>query len=341
MDERKARILQAIVLDYIATAEPIGSRTISKKYDLGVSPATVRNEMSDLEDLGLIEQPYTSAGRIPSQKGYRYYVDFLMEKPALPQDVKTYIRNILHDRIKEAEIAAQTAIRLLSQFTNYTAMMLMPAMEYRTLQHIQLFPLNEGQKAVLVIVLDNGHVEHRTMDMSVSMTAEEMRMVTDVLNHSLRGLTVDQWNKNTLKRIHKELDIRRAFLSEAMELLEHILLDEGEHKLLLGGSLKFLNQPEFKNVEKVKELFTLLEEDQVMREALSLHKDEKGLFVRIGDENLHEGMKGCSLIVTTYEIDGQTVGTMGVLGPVRMDYSKSIGMMEFITHVLAEKTRER
>jgi heat-inducible transcriptional repressor len=340
MDERKARILQAIILDYIATAEPIGSRTISKKYDLGVSPATVRNEMSDLEDLGLIEQPYTSAGRIPSQKGYRYYVDFLMEKSVLSQDVKTYIRNMLHNQIKEAEIAAQTAIRLLSQFTNYTAMVLMPAMEHCTLQHVQLFPLGDGQKVVLVIVLDNGHVEHRTVDMSAPMTAGELAAATDVLNRGLRGLTVEQWKKNTLKQIYQDLDSRKAFLSEVMELLESILLDEYEHKLLLGGSLKFLNQPEFKNIEKVKELLALLEEHQVMREALSLHKDEKGVFIRIGDENIHEGMKGCSLIMTTYEIDGLTMGTMGVLGPVRMDYSKSIGMMEFITHVLAEKAKQ-
>jgi heat-inducible transcriptional repressor len=201
--------------------------------------------------------------------------------------------------------------------------------------------LNEGQKVVLVIVLDNGHVEHRTMDISVPMTADELRLATDVLNRSLRGLTVDQWKKNTSKQIYQALDTRKAFLSEAIELLESILLDEYEYKLLLGGSLKFLNQPEFKNVEKVKELLALLEEDRVMREALSLHEDEKGLLVRIGDENIHEGMKGCGLVMATYEIDGQAMGTMGVLGPVRMDYSKAIGMMEFITHALAERMREK
>ena len=335
MDKRKARIFEAIILDYIATAEPIGSRSISKRYNLGVSPATVRNEMSDLEELGLIEQPYTSAGRVPSQKGYRYYVDFLMEKPTITSEVKNYVKEMLTKHIKEAENAAQVAIKLLSQLTNYTAMVLMPANKHCTLEHLQLFPINDGRKIVLVIVLSNGHVEHRTIDLAEPLSDEELAVTADVLNKSLYRLTVDKWKQSTTNLINNELTNRKAFISDTLDLLENLIVGEQDHKLFLGGSLTFLNQPEFKSIDKIKDLLSLLEEYDIIREVLQSSVDKKGLSIRIGDENIHDGMKGCSLIMTTYESDDKSVGTVGLLGPVRMEYAKAIGLIEFIAYAMA------
>ncbi|MDR1194242.1 MAG: HrcA family transcriptional regulator, partial [Peptococcaceae bacterium] len=145
MEDRKKKVLEAIILDYIATAEPVGSRTISKKYDLGVSPATVRNEMADLEEMGLIEQPHTSAGRIPSQIGYRYYVDYLMEKETVTDEIKKYIRLNLLDQIRVKEDLMKNAVRLLSQISNYTALLILPAYHKNVLTHIQLLPLAENK----------------------------------------------------------------------------------------------------------------------------------------------------------------------------------------------------
>ena len=160
MEERKKKVLEAIIQDYIATAEPVGSRTISKKYNLGVSPATVRNEMADLEEMGLIEQPHTSAGRIPSQIGYRYYVDYLMERQTVTNEVKKYIRTSLTSQIQAQEKLVRKAVKLLSQITNYTAMLIVPAYSQNVLTHIQLLPLADN-KIVLIMVLDNGHVSIR------------------------------------------------------------------------------------------------------------------------------------------------------------------------------------
>ncbi|MDD4665079.1 MAG: heat-inducible transcriptional repressor HrcA, partial [Clostridia bacterium] len=192
MDERKQRILQALILDYIATGDPVGSRTIAKKYKLGVSSATIRNEMADLEEMGLIEQPHTSAGRVPSQGGYRYYVDRLMEKKPLPDAVKGYIEEVLLARINEIEALIQVSSKLLSQLTNYTALVMAPTFGKNKLRYIQLLPLGKN-KVVLVIVLDNGHVEHRTLELSFSLREEEFQYISHALNSHLQGLSLEQW----------------------------------------------------------------------------------------------------------------------------------------------------
>lgn len=338
MDERKQRILQALILDYIATGDPVGSRTIAKKYKLGVSPATVRNEMADLEEMGLIEQPHTSAGRIPSQSGYRYYVDCLMERKPLPVSIKRYIKDILSEKISETEALVQVSSKLLSQLTNYTALVMAPSLGKNKLKHLQLLPLGLN-KVVLVVVLDNGHVEHRTLDFPFSIKEEEVHYISRILNVNLQGLSLEQWDAGVLKAIHSELAEQKHLLNEILELMEIALLTKDENKVYLGGMLNILDQPEFKNVEKVKELMILLEEDKVLKQVLNTGQ-EVGITVKIGTENLHEGMKDCSLVTATYELDGKVIGTLGVLGPIRMEYSKAFSIVEFLTAALTEGLRK-
>lgn len=334
MDERKQKILQAIILDYIATAEPVGSRTISRKYNLGVSPATVRNEMADLEELGLIEQPHTSAGRIPSQSGYRYYVDCLMEKEPLNKEIKDMISKAMMGRIRETEALIQVSSKLLSQLTNYTALVLAPAFGRNALRHLQILPINDS-KAVVVIVLDNGHVEHKVIDVPGSLKQEDFSAISRVLNEQLYGLSVEQWRPTILRTIYQELLYQRNLLNNVIELVENAISLEEENKVYLGGTLNILNQPEFKDLEKVKSILELLEQETAIREVLH-PAPEAGITVKIGTENIHQSMKNCSLITATYHLNGRVIGTLGVLGPTRMEYSKAVSILEYLTEALSK-----
>jgi len=338
MDERKQKILQALILDYIATGDPVGSRTIAKKYKLGVSSATIRNEMADLEELGLLEQPYASAGRIPSQFGYRYYVDCLMEKQPLPNSLKKYIQAALLEKISETEALIQVTSKLLSQLTNYTALVMTPTFEKNKLEHIQLLPLAR-HKFVLVVVLDNGHVEHRAFELPFSLREEELRHVAYVLNKHLRGLSLEQWQTGVLYAVRYELAQQENFFNEVMGLIENILAWEYNNKVYLGGALNILDQPEFKDIEKVKDLLELLEEEEVLQEVLNTGQ-KVGISVKIGKENPYEELENCSLITATYELEGRIIGTLGVLGPTRMEYAKAISIVEFLTLALTEGLRK-
>lgn len=341
MDERKKRVLEAIILDYIATAEPVGSRTISKKYDLGVSPATVRNEMSDLEEMGLIEQPHTSAGRIPSQIGYRYYVDFLMERQIVTQTVKGHIRKALSQKIHATEALAQDVLKLLSQMTNYTTLMMATSYQECRLSHVQLLPIGDT-KLVLIVVLDNGHVEHRILDAKAVLTPEQIDEVTDLLRRSLSGMTVSQWRQSSTEAIQAAWEGELSFLQDILNYVEDAMTVEYEHKVYLSGALNILNQPEFRDVDKVRNLLGLLEEEQIMQRLMLDFKQgpSEDIVIRIGRENPHEGLSACSLVTATYQMDGKVIGRVGVLGPTRMDYSKTAGLLEYLSKSLSRQERD-
>ncbi|MFY9174929.1 MAG: heat-inducible transcriptional repressor HrcA [Peptococcia bacterium] len=338
MDERKQKVLQAIILDYIATADPVGSRTIAKKYNLGVSPATVRNEMADLEEMGFLEQPHTSAGRIPSQLGYRYYVDCLMKKEPLKTEMKKYVRNNLVDRIRETEDLIQYTSKILSQMTSYTSMVLTPFYGNNVLRHIKLLPFEEG-KAVMIIVLDNGHVEHRLMEVPEYLGEDEFATISAILDENLRGLTLEQWRPSLVQSIHKELKHNSELLQDLLSHIEHSLEGEQEQKVFMGGALNILDQPEFKQLERVRPILELLEHEEIIKDVL-VPVSQEGVTVRIGTENKIEGMKDCSLITATYRVEGRVIGTLGVLGPTRMEYSRVISVVEFLTSALTEALKK-
>jgi heat-inducible transcriptional repressor len=337
LEDRKKKVLEAIILDYIATAEPVGSRTITKKYALGVSPATVRNEMADLEDLGLIEQPHTSAGRIPSQIGYRYYVDFLMEKENLTNEIKNFIRKNLRDEIKAKEDLVSGAVRLLSQISKHTAMLILSTYSNNVLTHIQLLPVAD-KKLVLILVLDNGHVEHQIIELASPLSDSEIDELAGMLRQVVCGLTVEQWRKLPLKAIRSQWEGQIDLLKEILDVIEGALTVEYERKLYLSGSLNIMNQPEFRDVEKVRQVLALLEEQRIMEDVM-LRMDEgesAPIAVRIGTENVNESLSACSLVTATYHINGRIMGRIGLLGPTRMDYSRNISLLDYMSRYLSE-----
>jgi heat-inducible transcriptional repressor len=337
MDERKEKILKAIVQDYISTAEPVGSRTISKKFELGVSPATIRNEMSDLEELGLIEQPHTSAGRIPSDSGYRYYVDYLMDPVILTEDEQNNINQEIKNRLNEVQEIIEYTGKLISQVTSLTSLILGPKSRNDVLNKLYFLPYEAG-KAIMVTVKDNGSVENTIVDIGHDTSPEELQILANIFNEKMSGTRVQDLKKGLLHEIYSELSRKRRMIDSMMGILERMFenkeVDSVEQKVYLGGTLHLLNQPEFRDLNKVRNLFSVFEENNALRELLN--SNENGLKITIGAENINEVFKDCSVISATYHVNGRQIGSIGVLGPTRMDYGKAITIVDYMTKSLTE-----
>ncbi|MBC9785032.1 heat-inducible transcription repressor HrcA [Heliobacterium chlorum] len=333
MNDRKQKVLWAIIHDYVSTAEPVGSRTIARKYNLGVSPATIRNEMSDLEELGLIEQPYTSSGRIPSDYGYRYFVDCLMERKVLAAEELRIMQQTMSDRLQEVDYLMQQASAIISQLTNYTAVVLGPQVGKTTFQQIQLLPIMPT-KAVAVIITSAGVVESKILDIPESLTPEDLQQVSAVINESLRGLTMNQVRASLSHELAETLKKQKQVLSQSLEIIDEALHADNDERVYLGGTLNIFKQPEFKDVDKIQTLLGILEQHHTVRELLH-HTPERGVNITIGTENKHEGFRNCSMVTATYHLDGEVLGVIGLVGPTRMEYSRSVAVIESLTENLS------
>ncbi|WP_418790701.1 heat-inducible transcriptional repressor HrcA [Phosphitispora sp. TUW77] len=336
LDERKKKVLQAIIRDYINTAEPVGSRTIAKKYELGVSPATIRNEMADLEELGYIEQPHTSAGRVPSDKGYRYYVDCLMDKKTLSEHEEGIILSGYKAKVKDIGTVLRQTNSILSGITNYTSMVMGPQFTKSNLRHVQLVPF-DSNKALVLVVTDCGLVQNKILDLPQSVNEVDLQKITQVMNAKLQGISLDQIKLTLIKEIYYELSNHKHIFEAAMEMVQETLYLNQEEKVYLAGTLNIFNQPEFRDLSRVRTLLSLLEQDKVLKEILNENNNaETGISVTIGSENRVDGLRDCSTITATYQIDGRTVGSVGIIGPTRMDYEKAVCIIEFMTTHLSK-----
>ena len=331
MDSRKEKILEAVVLDYIQTAEPVGSRTISKKYNLGVSPATIRNEMADLEEMGLIVQPHTSAGRIPSDKGYRYYVDYLMQHDQIKKEARDYIQESIKKKTTEVEETVNNILDILSTTTHYTPMMLINEQQAdHSLQLLQLLPLEAG-RALMVIVTDDDKIENRFIQIPPQFGKEDLELVSQMLNMHLKGLSADGWQKNVLENIFSQLQRQKQVVDSALEMLAGILHknNNSEEKIYYKGGLNMLTQPEFQDVGKVHNILMTLENKDVVNKILN-NNNINEISVKIGTEHDIPDLEDCSIIVASYKNNGKEIGKVGLLGPKRMDYSNSMAVFDVL-----------
>lgn len=334
MDERKQQILLAIIKDYVNTVEPVGSRTISRKYKLGVSPATIRNEMSDLEEMGYIEQPHTSAGRIPSNLGYRYYVDCLMKREQLSAEEEGTIKRGYQNKVREVgEILNRTG-RMMAQLTHYTALVQMPNFSKSAYKHVQLVLMVPTQ-AILIVVMDTGAVHHQMMTVSENITQQDLDQISSVLNEKLQGRTMDSIRLNLIKEIYFELSKHRDILNLAIELMQDGITPVKEDKIYLEGVFNILNQPEFHNVERVKVLLSLLEQEALLKDILDYPKDKQGIDIKIGKENNRQEIQDCSMVTATYQVGNKILGTIGVLGPTRMEYARVVTVVDCMSRNLS------
>ncbi len=334
LDARKRQILQAIIDDYISTAEPIGSRTIARKYDLGISPATIRNEMADLELLGYLEQPHTSSGRIPSVKGYRFYVDCLLAPPQISDRDIAIIDNWYHSKARRIEEVFQETVKIMSRMTKNVSMVLAPQVSQCTFRYIQFLPLDE-QRSIVVIVTNTGLVENKIIEIPEGLTHEDLGRVANAINSRLGGLAIDRITPTVLEDIQNDILPDPQVYERAIKLLRQVLTVEKSEKVYLGGTTQMLNQPEFRDVDKIKGLLTMLEEDRLLCDILHM-SDSDGVIVTIGQENKYSGIHDCSVVQATYRIDGQVVGTVAVLGPTRMEYGKTMSVLKFMQRHLGD-----
>jgi heat-inducible transcriptional repressor len=328
LSERQRMILNAIVDDYIRFAEPVGSRSISKRGDVGFSPATIRNEMSDLEELGFLEQPHTSAGRIPSNKGYRYYVDHLVPYGALSGHELNVLKNFFAEKINEVEQVIQQVATILSGLTNYTSIVLGPEVFNTTLKHLQIIPLNDST-AVAIIVTNTGHVENKTFTLPEGIPMAEIERMVNLLNAKLQNVPLIQLRSKLYSEIGVELSKNADRYDDLLKVMEAVLQNDEQDRVFLGGATNMLTQPDFKDVDKVKHILDLLDEKpNLLRLFTSL---PEGIQVRIGSENSMEAINHCSLITASYSIEGQLLGTIGILGPTRMEYGKVIRLLDYLS----------
>ncbi|MGI6329090.1 MAG: heat-inducible transcriptional repressor HrcA [Dethiobacteria bacterium] len=328
LNERKKQILHAIITEYIKTAEPVGSRTLARRYKVGLSPATIRNEMADLEESGFLIQPHTSAGRIPSQKGYRYYVDDLMEAPDLEEEERAKIRQVYEfERLKEIEEIIKHTSNLLSLLTNYTSLILGPQLKKSAFKKLQIMPVDQ-QRGLLVLVADTGFVKSKVINLPQTLSPGELNRIVSYLNMRLDGLTIDKITSRLIVELRRDLYHHIQFLEDTFTLLQDSLAED-ERRVFLGGTTNILNQPEFGDIEKVKSLLSLFEKNSLLATLLARPvAGVKGIVIKIGRENILEEVQECSLVMGTYCLGKEVVGTVGVLGPTRMDYAKTVAVIE-------------
>lgn len=330
LDERKIKILEAIIKDYVVTGEPVGSRTISKKYELGVSSATIRNEMSDLEEWGFIMQPHTSAGRIPSDKGYRLYVDQLMECKAINDNKIQMIEGLLQQKIDQIDSLMKEVAKLLSLFTNYTSMISSPQIQKTKLKHMQLIPL-DLTSIILIVVTDANIVTNNVIKMDIPADQETLNKLSAMLNESLKGLTMEQINLPLIQELKIKMGIYGEIVNPILDAVAQTIHSKITPEIYLGGAMNMLDFPEFSNIHKAKQLFHTLEEKDMLISILSKNPSS-GIHITIGRENELDEIKNCSLITTSYDINGRKVGRIGIIGPTRMEYEKVVSILSYLSN---------
>ncbi|MBS3873507.1 MAG: heat-inducible transcription repressor HrcA [Firmicutes bacterium] len=334
LDERKRQVLFAIVRDYIQTAEPVGSRTIARRYSFGIGAATIRNEMADLEELGYLEQPHTSAGRIPSDRGYRCYVDSLAELPELTAAEASLVKRHFSGRLRGQEIVLEAAARLLSSITNYTSIVIGPSPVQTKLKVMQVVPLND-HSAVLMIVADNGFVANEVIMLPPGISAEDLSEICRFITAKYRGYAIDRLHDFDFRTGAGDFALGASAFEQAMDsLIASLERHEGE-RVVLGGATNILNQREFKDVSKLREILKVLEmQEQVFK--LVTTAAANPLSISIGAENALEAMRDCSLITASYTIAGEGVGHISILGPTRMEYPRVIALLNYVSKVIGQ-----
>lgn len=336
LDHRKLKILQAIINDYIYSAEPVGSRTIAKKYQLGISSATIRNEMSDLEELGYLEQPHTSAGRIPSDKGYRLYVDKLMELPQISDQERDKINNNIARKIIEVEDVIRQSSRILSQLTNYTSLVLAPQLKQNRLKHVQLLPMDDTG-VLVIVVTDSGLVKNTILRNSTKLSEQTLEYLTSALNHILRGMELKDINSDIVEKLKKEIFPLQGIIESIMPIITEDNFTEDKTQLYSDGVSNIFNFPEYNDIEKAKNFLGLIEEKKMLLDMLSKQSQSANqLYISIGKENKNDKIQDCSIVTATYTINGRILGSIGVIGPTRMDYSKAISIVKYMTYNLTD-----
>ena len=337
LTERKLNILKAIVKDYIETAEAVGSRTISKKYNLGVSAATIRNEMADLEVLGYLIQPHTSSGRVPSEKGYKLYVDSLMNGSELNDIEKHLIEETIQNNMNYMKDMIHETSKLISKLTNYTTIAVTKNVSNQSnIKHIQLVGL-DTKTIVLVIVTDKGDIKNTNLMANMTIDQSKLNIISDNLTKKLSGKSITEIDEDFLNYIKYEISESSLFIDELVDAL-NFHIEENDTSMSLSGTTNIFNYPEFSDVLRAKTFLNMLEEKENISNMLKSKGIQKeNLNIIIGSDNECEVAKDCSIITATYNIDKDVVGKISLIGPTRMDYAKVYSILNYMGLLLNKK----
>lgn len=336
LESRRNKILEVIIKTYVEQVEPVGSEAVCRRLRLKVSSATVRNIMSELEELGYIAQPHRSAGRVPTDKGYRYYVDHLMEPERLNKDYIGQVEQEYESKRPAMEEVIKKAAYLLSDLTKKTSVILYPNLKKMRLKKVELFLL-EPDKVIVTLVGSSGLVKHSIANLSSVVEENELLRLNNFLNSELTGLNLEEIKEHLSRMLLEERYSFYYLLDKAFKIMNMAFLVEEDDLLYLDGAGYILEQPEFKNMEDLRQLLKIVEEKTALLEVLKDDFESEGLKIFIGKENkVFPVMKNCSLIVSSYKVEGKSLGKLCVIGPTRMEYSKAVCGVEFIAQLLSQ-----
>ena len=333
LDERKKKILQAVIRNYLETGEPVGSRTISKYTDLNLSSATIRNEMADLEEMGYIFQPHTSAGRIPSDKGYRFYVDTMMEQK---EREVVEMKEMLVERQDKMELLLKQVVKVLAQNTQYATMISAPQMHRNKLKFIQLSRVDFNQ-ILAVIVIEGNVIKNNILRVTQELSDETLLKLNILLNTHLNGLSIEEINLGMIAVLKQQAGEYGDIIGEVIDAVAGSIKADEDLEIYTSGTNNIFRYPELADQQKASQLINAFEEKDTLNELVHetlADESNTGIQIYIGEEAPVKGMKDCSVVTATYELEEGMKGTIGIIGPKRMDYEKVVSTLQTMMHQL-------
>ncbi len=341
LDDRGAHVLRLVVEDYIETAEPVGSRTISKKMSLALSPATIRNIMADLEEIGYLCQPHTSAGRIPTGTGFRYYVNYLLARRQLASSDRDLLQRVTGEGVAGADEVVRNASRLLANLSRHACVVVISRFSHQALRSISLLRAS-SDKILLVAVLQGGWVQHRLIEDEPGLATDELEKINSYLNEMAVGLTLPQLRMRIMNEMRKEKARYDRLMRKALMLGSKALAESHPGEVYIEGRANILEQPEFvEDVQKLKRILHAFEEKNVILRLLDSALESEAIQVSIGTENPVEGLPDISVVSSGYHQGESAMGSIGLIGPVRMDYSRVIPLVEYTASLLSSILEHR
>ena len=338
LDDRDKKVLQAVIDSYIATGSPVGSTVLVKKYDFGVSSATLRNIMAELEELGFLTHPHTSAGRVPTDKGYRYYIDSLISFDSDTEDIRGRLGEVSELQSGGFDELMEEASQFLAMLSHYTGVVVAPSEPEDQYKHIEFIRLRARQ-VLIIFVTNTGSVQNKLVELDERITQHDLNAFSRYLDEELERWTLTELRQRLLEKMHEEKLVFGSLMDETCRASQEVK-ERDSDKVYIGGASRILDTPEFADVEKMRSLFKAFEDKYKLVKLLDKSVAAEGIKVFIGSENPFFEMQGCSLVVGGYRA-GNVVGTLGVIGPVRMPYKQVIQVVDYTSKLLSRILSER
>lgn len=331
LSERDQAILKSVVQTYITTADPVGSRTVARYSGLGLSPATIRNCMADLEDEGLLYQPHTSAGRVPSHQGLKYYVENLLERTELPQSEQVAIENAILENASDFEAMLRKAVQIMASWSGNAAIVTTPQFGSSRLIHVDFVQVKPGM-ILVITVSDAGAVHNHLVQIDSEISSSRLRTLADTVSAYLKRMAPEQLKNELLDSIEEDRKFLAMLLNEAISTLNHQYADK---ELLIDGRLNLLDYPEFSNIPSIRAIFEAFEEKKILVTLLEKCIEMDHTNILIGSDGLGKSAPDSSVVIAPYREKGTPVGSIGIVGPARMDYARTVALVEYVSRLLS------